>query len=288
MNGAMTLADGRVVGVAEFGRPDGEAVLWCHGGPGSRLEPMWLGDQARDAGLRLVGIDRPGYGHSPPRPGRTIVDGARDVLAVADHLGIDRFATVGVSTGGVYALATAAVAPERVTAVVPCCAMTDMRFEPARSTMSAPHTLSVWAAPDRESAIAAATDSHGLHGEKLTDGGVRAILSDNDRLLFADPAWMRDAMASFPEMFRWGLEGYADDRIADGGGWVGFDVADIRCPVVVLHGADDQMCRPVHAEHTVAIVPGASLDLRPGDGHFSIEAHVVPTLRELLLSAQPG
>ncbi len=39
------LADGRELGYAELGRPDGEPLIWFHGTPSSRLEVVWL-DQA--------------------------------------------------------------------------------------------------------------------------------------------------------------------------------------------------------------------------------------------------
>jgi pimeloyl-ACP methyl ester carboxylesterase len=71
-----------------------------HGGPGSRLEPAYLRREASEAGLRIIGIDRPGYGLSRPQPGRTIAGWVPGALAVADHLGIGPFAAVGTSTGG--------------------------------------------------------------------------------------------------------------------------------------------------------------------------------------------
>ena len=102
MTATVTSPDGRTIGFDDQEPPDGTAVLWCHGGPGSRLEPVWLRDEAVAAGLRIVGVDRPGYGLSTPRPGRTIADTVADLLAVADHLAIEQFVTVGVSTGGAY------------------------------------------------------------------------------------------------------------------------------------------------------------------------------------------
>src|SRR5258708_7816370 len=126
------MRDGRSVGFAEFGAENGAAVLWCHGGPGSRLEPVHLDASAAAAGVRIVGVDRPGYGLSTPLPGRTVSGWASDALAVADHLGMSEFVTVGVSTGGAYALAVAALAPGRVRGVVACCSMTDMRWQPGR------------------------------------------------------------------------------------------------------------------------------------------------------------
>jgi len=86
------LANGRMVGFADYGIPGATAVLWCHGGPGSRLEPAYLRRVASEAGLRIIGIDRPGYGLSTPQPGRTIAGWVPEALAVADHLGIGQFA----------------------------------------------------------------------------------------------------------------------------------------------------------------------------------------------------
>jgi pimeloyl-ACP methyl ester carboxylesterase len=133
MDRTICVASGRTLGFAEHGSSGDTAVIWCHGGPGNRLAPAYVAPAAVDAGLRLVGIDRPGYGLSTAQPGRTIGGWVPEVLAIADHLGIDRFVTVGTSTRGAYALAVAALAPDRVLGVVPCCAMTDMRCEPWRA-----------------------------------------------------------------------------------------------------------------------------------------------------------
>jgi pimeloyl-ACP methyl ester carboxylesterase len=277
------LADGRAVGFADLGVPGGDAVLWCHGGPGSRREPEQLATDARDAGFRLVGIDRPGYGLSDPQPGRTIDGWVTDALAVADHLEIDEFFTVGVSTGGAFALAVAALAPGRVRGVIACCSMTDMRWEPGRRTMSERHAHAVWDAPNREQAIEAAIASHGIDGSKLMTGD-GPPLAASDRARFADPEWMRTMRATMPEMFTHGLEGYADDRIADRTGWVTFDVASISCPVIVLHGGADVIVDVIHAQHTASIVPNAQLRVFDELGHFSIIPEVLPALVDLRAS----
>jgi pimeloyl-ACP methyl ester carboxylesterase len=176
------LSDGRVVGFADYGPPSASAraVLWCHGGPGSRIEPAHLAAQANQAGLRIIGIDRPGYGLSTPQPGRTIAGWVPEALAVADHLGIGQFVTAGISTGGAYALALAALAHERVLGVVACCSMTDVRWPEGRATMSRPHTHAVWEASDRAAAIAAATEAHGEGGSKMRGNGMAAALAASD------------------------------------------------------------------------------------------------------------
>lgn len=276
--GTIGLADGRTVGFADYGIPDATAVLWCHGGPGSRLEPAYLRREATEAGLRIIGIDRPGYGLSAPQPGRTIAGWVPEALAVADHLGIGRFAAVGISTGGAFALALAALAPQRVLGVVACCSMTDMRWPDGRATMSRPHVHAVWEAPGRAAALAAATDAHGEGGSKMRGGGMAAALAPSDLALFRDPEWMKETMAEFPAMFAHGLEGYTDDRLADGAGWVTFDAACIQCPVTVLHGESDRMVDVIHARHTAELIPGAELVIFDDLGHFSIVTKIVPAI----------
>jgi len=109
-----------------------------------------------------------------------------------------------------------------------------------------------------------------------------AALAPSDVALFRDPEWMKEAMAGFPAMFAYGLEGYTDDRLADGGGWVTFDVTSIQCPVTVLHGGSDRMVDVIHARHTAELVPGAELVIFDDLGHFSIVTKVVPAIVNLL------
>lgn len=85
MDSTIEVVDGRSVGFATYGRPGGSAVVWCHGGPGSRMEPAHLAYEAAEAGLLLIGINRPGYGMSTPCPGRTIAGWVPDALAVTDE-----------------------------------------------------------------------------------------------------------------------------------------------------------------------------------------------------------
>ena len=86
------LASGHTVGFADYGIADATAVLWCHGGPGSRLDPAYLRREASEAGLRIIGIDRPGYGLSTPQPGRTIAGWVPEALAAGRvTMGIAQF-----------------------------------------------------------------------------------------------------------------------------------------------------------------------------------------------------
>ena len=113
----VAVGDGRVLQVLERGHPDGKPVLVHNGTPSSRLiyEPDVR--LAERQGIRLISYDRPGYGGSTAKPGRTVADCAQDVRAIAARLGIERLAIWGISGGGPHALACAALLPDLVPAV---------------------------------------------------------------------------------------------------------------------------------------------------------------------------
>lgn len=108
------LSDGRTLGFAEYGSTEGDALFYCHGYPGSRFEAGVLDGIGRETGTRIISPDRPGMGLSTFQPGRTFLDWPDDVAELADHLQIDRFAVVGISGGGPYALACACKMPDRL------------------------------------------------------------------------------------------------------------------------------------------------------------------------------
>lgn len=127
-----TAADGRRVAYTEYGDPDGVPVVFLHGTPGSRLlgavydGPARRADAARTpangrtrsgGGVRLLAVDRPGYGRSSPWPTRTLRDAGAFVAAVLDDAGVSRAGVVGFSGGGPHALAVAATHEERVRGV---------------------------------------------------------------------------------------------------------------------------------------------------------------------------
>jgi pimeloyl-ACP methyl ester carboxylesterase len=279
-NGTITMTDGRTVGFADYGSPSQTAVVWCHGGPGSRLEPSFVAESAARAGIRLIGIDRPGYGLSTAQPGRTIGGWVPDALAVLDHLGIEQFFTLGVSTGGAYALALASRS-SRVLGALACCAVTDMRWVQGKAMNASCHP--VWSARDRDEACAIARELFGEHGENVLPRP--AVLDAFDAALFATPETLAWWIPYVSDMFTSGVAGFADDRLADRDGWGTFDVTRISCPVTVLHGVSDGLMPVANAYHTAAIVPGATLRILEGVGHISIVTRTVEVMSELIDTA---
>ena len=61
LEGTVGLEGGRRIGFAEFGDPQGRAVVWLHGTPGARRQiPHEARAYALINGIRIVGVDRPG------------------------------------------------------------------------------------------------------------------------------------------------------------------------------------------------------------------------------------
>ena len=139
--------NGRVLAYTEFGSPTGPLVVDCHGAPGSRLELASFDGAFAERDVRVVTIDRPGYGGSSPQPDRRLENWPADAAAVADDLGADRFAVTGFTTGGEYAVACAALLPDRPPRSAPRCAKKAMR--PCRGSCAALRCTTSWIRPSR-------------------------------------------------------------------------------------------------------------------------------------------
>ncbi|KIH87669.1 alpha/beta hydrolase [Sporothrix brasiliensis 5110] len=110
----VTLPDGRTLGFAEYGAPEGAPVLYFHGFPSNRLEGQAMDKSAKRHKVRLLCLDRPGYGLSTLQPGRRMLDWPDDVMAFASTQNLSKFGVLGGSGGGPYVLACASKLPAGV------------------------------------------------------------------------------------------------------------------------------------------------------------------------------
>jgi pimeloyl-ACP methyl ester carboxylesterase len=108
--------DGRTLGFREQGDRNGFPVFFFHGTPGSRV---MLPDEKplHELKIRMITVDRPGYGHSDLQRNRKLSDWPNDLRQLADFLEITQFSLIGFSGGGPHAMACAIQMKDRIRAI---------------------------------------------------------------------------------------------------------------------------------------------------------------------------
>ena len=225
---AITVGDG-TVGFEDWGPPDGRPVLSFHGGLHSRYfrhpDPV--------AGVRLITVDRPGYGLTSPG---SLADWPRTVITLLDHLGVERVGLVAHSAGGRFALACASAEPARFPRAVLAAP------EPEQTTLDG-HPLGPLFAmivndPDGSRAVvedmvaAGLTDLDATVERHVSQYGLRAVE--------ADPALRTMYRQSLREAVRQGAAGVWGDSVASTQPWP-FDLSAVSVPVTLYAGRTDRL-----------------------------------------------
>jgi len=265
------LADGRRLGYLEYGDPDGLPVLLFHGLPASRLQGHPDRSIAADTGVRLIGVDRPGYGLSDYQPNRALLDWPADVAALADGLGLDRFAIVGISGGGPYAAACAWKIPERLSAVTLVSPMGRLADD-AETLANMP-----WISRFMLSLAQRNEGSLRLPGTVLRMvarhwmGGYLGVMNAHlpavDRKIYHRPAVQALIRADLLEAFRNGPDGAVHDIVLLARPW-GFTPRDIHMPVQLWHGEQDTTVPIRIARSLAASIPDCRPHFLDQAGHY--------------------
>jgi pimeloyl-ACP methyl ester carboxylesterase len=274
----ITTDDGRHLAYIEFGDSDAPLVIYDHGGPGSRLEGRLLAHAATGCGLRLVCVDRPGFGRSSPAPGRTFEGWAGDLTAVADSLGHQEFGVVGWSEGGPSALAAAAyIDPGRLRHVTSVAGASYGAFgdDSAAKYLNRADALGGRLALHHETTfhlMYALIEVGAVHFRRSYIATLTKTLNARDAELLADPA-VADAFAdAAAECFRQGAEALVEDARLAYRRWP-FDVTRIERPVHLWQGTDDHLVPcPVNQE-VAERMPGARWHPVEGADHLVPLSH---------------
>jgi pimeloyl-ACP methyl ester carboxylesterase len=194
-------------------------------------------------------------------------DWVRDVAALADALRLDRIVVAGHSSGGPYAVACAALLPERVSAGIVLGGVTDMRWPGAWEGY--PETESqLLRLPHEAAAIAWCVARFGADGSGFLAASGFELPAPDERL-YADARIARLLASARSEAFRQGVAGYAQDAVIQGRPWP-FDPRDVSVPIHVMHGELDTLLPLSHSRHTSELIPRSVLRVLPGHGHFTI------------------
>jgi len=270
------LPDGRGIGYAEYGVPDGQACFYFHGHPGSRLEARFAESAAAAAGVRLVALDRPGYGRSDFVEGRSILDWPDDVARVADAKGIARFLVVGGSGGGPYALACAYKMPERVVRAGVISGVGPHNVKGIAKGMRWQNRVGFrWGA--RWPALArmlmrSMERCIRERPERTVDALVNAM-SPADAAVARGPR-VRELLGDIvAEAFRQGSAGAAWDVVLLGRPW-GFSLREIRPTVYLWQGEADVLVPPGMGRYQAEQIPDCRAWFLPGEGHLLVIDHI--------------
>jgi pimeloyl-ACP methyl ester carboxylesterase len=268
------LRDGRMLPYAEYGRPDGVPVVYCHGLPSSRVEGNLNINPAiiESLGARVIVPDRPGIGQSDHQPGRRIVDWPSDVGELTSHLGVGRFAVLGSSGGSAYALACGAHLPQvKAVGIVGGVAPLDV-----------PGMLKSFSVPLRmmfrlgRSAPGVLNWLYRMNLRAIRRGGhkagqrMAAMSPPPDRTLILErPEIAAGFMACFEEACRNGTRGPVTDTSLIARPW-GVDLTTIPVPVMVWHGVQDRNVPVECAQYFARTIPDCKATFYPDDAHLSV------------------
>jgi len=261
------------LGFRDLGFRGGAPVFYFHGLPGSRVEATVGHEPALERHLRLIAADRPGFGLSDFQPKRRILDWPNTLAALADHLGFDRFAIVGVSGGGPYALACALTIPERLSGVAVCCGVPSHTWleESPPDDLVAGHIKTLLEQPSPSLAALAGLLKviFNLPGGTKLLRLPRLSMPSVDRDILEIPVCREVFDENIREAFRGPVKGILHDVKLLTGDW-GFDPNEITMPVHYWHGELDAVVPIEVVKKELASRPHARVTYLPSDGHFSL------------------
>ncbi len=272
---------GKHLAWSEFGDPSGHPVFYHHGWPSSRLQAALAHSLAKERGLRLIAMDRPGMGRSTFEPRRRLDSWPALMESFADHLGIGRFSQLGVSGGAPYVLACAARMPDRLTGSAVLAGAV-----PLAEITGGPHGLHPLyqlLIPFRKLPAAlfsplfrAASLATRMNPARFPLSLLMRSLPPEDRHLLTDSPELWNVIArSFREGVRQGGRGV----MADADIYfqpLPFDIQSIRHPVRYWHGGNDRNIPLSAVREFTARIPGARLETDDSLGHFSLAWHMAP------------
>ena len=266
------LHDDRTLGFLECGDPEGKPVFYFHGFPGSRLEVQFADKTASQQKIRMIGIDRPGYGISGYKQKRAILDWPDDVTQLADKLGIDRFSVLGVSGGGPYAAACAYKIPHRLISAGIVCGLGPIYAAGAVDGMLWINRLGLRIAARIPWLIKIIMQPVAFllrHQAATVVSFLSRKTEAADRMELKRPDIKAIMTATFKESMRSGPAAAARDVLLYANPW-GFDLQDIRLQVHLWHGEKDAIVPVSMGRFMADTIPNCRAAFYEAEGHFSL------------------
>jgi len=271
-NRTLILEDGRKLGFAEYGVPAGHPVFHFHGSGGSRLEHPSPENILTQLNIRFISVDRPGNGLSDFQARRRIIDWAKDIGQLADHLEIEQFYVDGHSAGGPHALACAHQLPERVIAGAAISSVAPMSRPDTYKGM--PLLNQVLARSARHIPLITKIIRWVMRNMIMGDfekasKQLMASIPNSDKAVLYNSHNAENFVCAVREGFRSGSKGVAQDDTLINRDW-GFDLTCIRPRIDIWHGEADVNVPIGAAKYLREILPHTHATFLPAEGHFFI------------------
>jgi non-heme chloroperoxidase len=244
---AVKTPDGLSIAAQEWGNPNGPEILFIHGFSQSHLSWIRQVDSDLAKEFRMVTYDLRGHGNSDkPFEAQRYKESQAwgdEVQAVIDAAGLKRPVLVGWSYGG------------RVLA-----------------DYLKTHGASHLAGLNYVDALSKADPSFFGEGLKVQPGMLSADLQTNiasTRAFLHNCFEKQPTQDEFEAMLAFNMMVPPQVRAAMGGRPLDSDslLSGLKLPVLVTHGAKDQLILLAGAKHTESVVPGAKLSVYEGVGH---------------------
>ncbi len=264
------LPNGRQLGYAMYGDPNGRPVLFFHGIPGSRLQRNPDFSALRELSVCVYALDRPGTGLSSYQENRSLLGWPKDIQAFCDGLTIGRCDCIGVSSGGPYALACAYSMPDRIRNVALVSSLAPLDRDELFAQLN-PKMKRLFGLAHRWPAFLNKIASVlFVIFQSRFDQAFESLVADlpvADKKLLAQPDIAEMFKQDVGQAFRQGGRGVVSDINILCQPW-GFDLAEIKVPVDVWHGTADTIVPLPLAKFNAEHLPHAQAHFVEGAGHF--------------------
>jgi len=267
-NQMLQLSDGRNLSYCEYGQITGNPVFYFHGFPGSRLDVEFFGgnEAARKSNIRLISVDRPGYGFSDIQPGRSFMDWPGDIIELADKLGIDKFSILAYSGGAPYALVCANTIPGRINKLIIVSCMTPFIAPMAKegTAMLIPKMPGVL----QNMMLKGMRKMLTKNPDKILEN-LNKSMPDVDKTIMQDVQIGEAFLNTLSESFRTGHKGAKQEAKMYKKEW-GFDPSGIKHKIYLFHGEQDLNVKIESAKYLVKLLPDCKSKFYPNEGHMSL------------------
>jgi pimeloyl-ACP methyl ester carboxylesterase len=267
----LTLSDGRSLAYDIYGDPQGKPVFYFHGWPASRLSGKQIDKAAKKLGLKIISPDRPGYGYSTYKKGRTLLDWPDDVLELAKFLNLKKFSILGSSGGGPFTLACAYKIPNFLDYVLLNSGLGPID-EYWRSTekigIKKNAYLIKWKLLPYFASLLIPFNKY-FSKNLISKLLISTSKQGNDVVQFNDIEFMKIHTETILESFRQGIKGALLDLFIYSRDW-GFSIKDIRKTLYLFHGDEDPQVPLWITQYIYKNVKNSKIEILKNEGHYII------------------